>query len=216
MRRKEHFQILEETLLDSYMRIEDPNESIRALGDINLHSPIFTNFVMMKMAQRKLLHNIVKNPPPDSTQCSTDSSHTSNEPALKSPSTGEHQDSASNNFKCTICGEISVNNEDFTNHILTTHGSAGELKNLKKEFESFRRGHEKLKTLKKSLEQELQSTKDKLRNAQFQCSICHAQQQSKQKLEDHVNTMHQLVGEGKHLVDTLRKEKDDALKEKKM
>ena len=88
MRRKEHFQILEETLLNSYMRIEDPNESIRALGDINLHSPIFTNFVMMKMAQRKLLHNIVKNPPPDSTQCSTASSLTSNEPALKSPSTG--------------------------------------------------------------------------------------------------------------------------------
>ena len=80
MRRKEHFQILEETLLNSYMRIEDPNESIRALGDINLHSPIFTNFVMMKMAQRKLFQNIVKNPPPevnhnDSTpQCSTDSS----------------------------------------------------------------------------------------------------------------------------------------------
>ena len=63
--KREVNQILEDSLLMSYMRIEAQSESIRALDDLTLNSPLFTNHQLVQAVRKKLYFNIVQKPPPN-------------------------------------------------------------------------------------------------------------------------------------------------------
>ena len=63
--KREVNQILEDSLLMSYMRIEAQSESIRALDDLTLNSPLFTNHQLVQAVRKKLYFNIVQKPAPN-------------------------------------------------------------------------------------------------------------------------------------------------------
>ena len=63
--KREVTQILEDALLMSYMRIEAQSESIRALDDLSLNFPLFTNHQLVQAVRKKLYFNIVQKPPPN-------------------------------------------------------------------------------------------------------------------------------------------------------
>ena len=60
--KREVNQILEDALLMSYMRIEAQSESIRALDDLSLNSPLFTNHQLFQAVRKKLFFNKVQQP----------------------------------------------------------------------------------------------------------------------------------------------------------
>ena len=211
MKRKDQSDSLEEALLLSYMRISDENESIRALGDIQLNSPFISNHAMMKAAQQKLYFNIIKQPPPNIR------SHNKEVPPDNTPEPDTVDDTSAPaaevvhetpmNQACPVCNKNFNNKKDMTTHFLHKHTDSEttkeQLKTAKLEIEKVNNSKKELENKVLKTEKQLQSTRAELEETEkkieklqqqlkieFQCHLCDNISQTKQDLNAHFASMH--------------------------
>ena len=220
MKRKDQSDSLEEALLLSYMRISDENESIRALGDIQLNSPFISNHAMMKAAQQKLYFNIIKQPPPNIR------SHNKEVPPDDTPEPDTVDDTSAPaaevvhetpmNQACPVCNKNFNNKKDMTTHFLHKHTDSEttkeQLKTAKLEIEKVNNSKKELENKVLKTEKQLQSTRAELEETRFKCNICNSKNASEDHLKIHISNEHQFNGEGLRHLQTLEREKEETEK----
>ena len=220
MKRKDQSDSLEEALLLSYMRISDENESIRALGDIQLNSPFISNHAMMKAAQQKLYFNIIKQPPPNIR------SHNKEVPPDNTPEPDTVDDTSAPaaevvhetpmNQACPVCNKNFNNKKDMTTHFLHKHTDSEttkeQLKTAKLEIEKVNNSKKELENKVLKTEKQLQSTRAELEETRFKCNICNSKNASEDHLKIHISNEHQFNGEGLRHLQTLEREKEETEK----
>ena len=220
MKRKDQSDSLEEALLLSYMRISDENESIRALGDIQLNSPFISNHAMMKAAQQKLYFNIIKQPPPNIR------SHNKEVPPDNTPEPDTVDDTSAPaaevvhetpmNQACPVCNKNFNNKKDMTTHFLHKHTDSEttkeQLKTAKLEIEKVNNSKKELEDKVLMTEKQLQSTRAELEETRFKCNICNSKNASEDHLKIHISNEHQFNGEGLRHLQTLEREKEETEK----
>ena len=165
---KKNNEIWEDLLLNFFLRVDAPKESLKALDYLSVITPLIENQKKVTDIKNYLWNKSVATPPPTSNSNKSPNRQKSSD--LRNPETGVTLLSSQElcsflNFPCSICGDILENHEKLALHVLSKHGKEKGPESIKQELDASNIEINKLKNTNnnldikiKKMDQELQTT----------------------------------------------------------